>query len=67
MTLRRWGGMPKQPIPKRSRNAKVGEAARSYEKVDVADPEELKHPGSGSGVNPTNAVPPKGSPTQRRP
>jgi len=59
--------MTKQPTHKPTRNAKVGEAARSYDKVDVADKEELKHPGSGSGANRDNAVPPKGSPTQRRP
>lgn len=59
--------MPKQPTPKRDRNAKVGEAAPRHEKVDVADPEELKHPGSGSGANRDNRVAPTGSPTQRRP
>jgi len=59
--------MPKQPTRKPDRNAKVGKAAPRYENVDVADPEELKHPGSGSGANRDNRVAPKASPTQRRP
>jgi hypothetical protein len=59
--------MPKRPKSRQDRNAKVGEAAPAYEKVDVADREELKHPGSGIGANRDNAIPPKGSPTQRRP
>jgi hypothetical protein len=53
--------------PKPTRNAKIGAATPGYRKVDVADREELKHPGSGSGANRNNAVPPKGSSTQRRP
>jgi hypothetical protein len=54
---------PAKPTP--DRNAKVGEGMPGYRKVDVADEGELKHP--GSGANRDNVVPPKDSPTQRRP
>jgi len=44
-------GTPGRKIKSR----KVGEAAKTYDKIEVADREELKHPGSGSGANRDNA------------
>jgi hypothetical protein len=50
---------PKVGTPGRnSKSRKAGGAAKAYDKLEVADRDELKHPGGGRGVNRDNAMPP---------
>jgi hypothetical protein len=63
--MRLWAEAPNVGTPGRKiKSRKVGAAAKTYDKLDVADREELKHPGGGKGVNRENAVPvaPKNQP-----